>query len=310
MQNTLPAPVLALIARLLELSSAYRGPLLSLLTVLAVWITYRLTTRALRAYLTAKAHKPENAQNFLLFWRYTWLGLVVILALISFSGSLVGLGISAGFLGMMMGWSLQAPVTGIAAWLMIILKRPFRIGDRIIISEIIGDVVDINLTHIVLNQVGGTIGGEERSGRGVLIPNAILFQQIIHNYTFESRYILDEELVMITHESDFDEAERTLLAAAREVTRDIIRETGREPTVRAELTDWGIQLRLRYLTLATDRERISGAIVRIIIREVNASNRVEWCYPHTEVLHRPKERKAGMPPEVRDDQAGEFRDGG
>jgi len=41
--------------------------------------------------------------------------------------------------------------------------------------------MDVTLTHIILNQVGGTVGGEERSGRAVLIPNAIMFGQVITN---------------------------------------------------------------------------------------------------------------------------------
>ncbi len=123
---------------------------------------------------------------------------------------------------MVLGWSLQAPVTGLAAWLMIILKRPFKIGDRVIIAGIIGDVMDVTLTHIVLNQVGGTVGGEERSGRAVLIPNAIMFGQVIMNYTFQQDYILDEVPVRITFESDWEEAERILIEAAKKITGDII----------------------------------------------------------------------------------------
>ena len=144
----------------------HRGALLAVLTVAVLFVAYKLLTRLLRRYLDRRAHKVENAKHFLMLWRYSWLGAALIFLVVSFSGSLVGLGISAAFLGMILGWSLQAPVTGIAAWLMIILKRPFCIGDRIIISGIIGDVTDINLTHIALNQVGGTIGGEEKSGRG------------------------------------------------------------------------------------------------------------------------------------------------
>jgi small-conductance mechanosensitive channel len=197
---------------------------------------------------------------------------------------------------MVIGWSLQAPVTGIAAWLMIILKRPFKIGDRVIISGIIGDVVDITLTHVILNQVGGTVGGEERSGRGVLIPNATLFQQIIYNYTFETKYILDEVPVLITYGSDLDEAERILLAAAQEVAQDIIADCGQEPFTRAEFTDSGVRVRLRYQTLATERQRISSEIVEVIFREFNKNERVEFCYPHMELLYRPKEdRKTGKP---------------
>jgi len=274
---------------LLAEDSHYRGPLLAFFTALFLWICYKVITKVLRRYLFAKAHKPENIQNLLLLWRYMWLGFGLILVLISASASLAALGISAAFLGMVMGWSLQAPVTGLAAWLMIILKRPFKIGDRVIIAGIVGDVVDINLTHVVLNQVGGTVGGEEKSGRGVMIPNATLFQQVIYNYSFETKYLLDEVPVLITYESEFDEAERILIAAAHEVTRDIIQETGQEPFIRSELADSGIRMRLRYQTLATERQRISSDIVTRLIREFNKNDRVEFCYPHTEVLYRPKE---------------------
>ncbi len=268
--------------------SSYRVHIIGFLTIVILWVVYKLTTKQLRMHLLRKAHKQENVKNFLFIWRYVWLGLIGIFTILIFLRSITALGISAAFLGMMLGWSLQAPVTGIAAWLMIILKRPFKIGDRVIISGIIGDVMDITLTHVLLNQVGGTIGGEERSGRGVLIPNAILFQQIIYNYAFETKYILDDVPVLITFESDFDEAERILLVAAREVTRDIIKDTGKEPFIRAEFIDHGLRVILRYHTLATDRQRISSEIVRIIFREFNMNDRVEFCYPHTEVLYRPK----------------------
>ncbi len=278
----------ALDDRVLNVISDYRGPLLALLTLLVIWFVYRVATRALRNYMLRGAQKPENVQNFLLIWRYVWLAVALVFAILSFSGSLVTLGISAAFLGMILGWSLQAPVTGIAAWLMVILKRPFKIGDRVIIAGIIGDVVDITLTHVVMNQVGGTIGGEEKSGRGVLIPNATLFQQIIYNYSFETKYLLDEVPVLITYESDYDEAEKILLAAAADVTADIVKETGQQPFIRSELADSGIRMRLRYQTMATERQRISSEIVRILIREFNKTESVEFCYPHQEILHRPK----------------------
>ena len=269
-------------------TAPYRGLIMAAFTLVAIWLFYWLSKRALRAHLRRRAHKEENILNFMLFWRYLWLGVGVVFVVVSLSGSFATLGISAAFLGMILGWSLQAPVTGIAAWLMIILKRPFKIGDRIIIAGVIGDVTDINLTHIVLNQVGGTIGGEEKSGRGVLIPNATLFQQVIYNYTMETRFILDEVPVLITYESDFTRAGEILLAAARAVTADIIAETSVEPFLRSELGESGVRIRLRYQALAMERQRITSEIVAILIREFNKDPSVEFCYPHTEVIHRPK----------------------
>ncbi|MBN1351801.1 mechanosensitive ion channel family protein [candidate division KSB1 bacterium] len=268
---------------------SYKSIIISVSTVIFIWISYKLTTKGLRRYLVAKAHKTENIQNFLLIWRYVWLGVATIFIVISLSGSMATLGISAAFLGMILGWSLQAPVTGLAAWLMIILKRPFKIGDRVIISGIIGDVTDITLTHIILNQVGGTIGGEEKSGRGVLIPNATLFQQIIYNYNIETNFILDEVPVLLTYESDYSTAENILVRAATAVTKDIIEATGQKPFIRSEFTDYGVRIRLRYQTLAVDRQRISSDIVRIIFEDFRKNAAVEFCYPHTEILYRPKD---------------------
>lgn len=272
--------------------SALRTLAIVILTTIAVIVAYRLSRRVLRKYMTARAMKTDNIENFLLFWRYFWMAGAVILIAVSFSGSIANVGISAAFLGMVLGWSLQAPVTGIAAWLMIILKRPFKIGDRVIINGITGDVTDINLTHILLNQVGGTVGGEDKSGRGVLIPNATLFSQVIYNYTLETRHLLDEVTVQVTFESDIAEAERICLNAAREVTQDIIAETGIEPYTRMEFTDWGLRIRVRYQALAMERQRMTSEVTRYIHRQFVGNPKVEFRYPLQEVRHRPHQHLA------------------
>ncbi len=265
----------------------YRGLVLAGVVAVFLFVFYQVTKRILNRYMSARAQKPENVENFMLLYRYTFMAAGFIFVLISLSGHLTALGLSAAFVGMVLGWSLQAPVTGIAAWLMIILKRPFRIGDRVIIAGIIGDVIDINLTHIVLNQVGGTVGGEEKSGRGVLIPNATLFQQVIYNYTLETNFILDEVLVRLTFDSDFDLAEEILVAAAKEVTEEIIAETGFEPSIRCELFESGVLIRLRYQAKPSERQKISTEITRLILGQFKANyDRVQFCFPHSVVRYK------------------------
>ncbi len=273
-------------------NSPLRGPLLSITTIIILLVIKAILTRPVKAYVYKRAFKEENAANFMATWRYIWTAIIAIFGIISLGGSLKTLGISAGFLGMVLGWSLQAPVTGLAAWLMLILKRPFKIGQRVIIAGITGDVMDITLTHVILNQVGGTVTGEERSGRGILIPNAILFGQTITNYTFDVDYILDEVPVRITFQSDWEEAERILINAAKQVTADIIKETGEEPFIRAELFDAGVLMRLRYKTSPEERPKNVSAIVKIIFHEFAGSDKVEFCYPHSEVLYSWKEQPA------------------
>ena len=267
--------------------SPYRGVGLAVLTLLVLLIVRKHATKLMRQYAHPKVHKPENLERFLKTWNTVWKVIIAVFVIMALSGSLKLLGLSAAFLGMMLGWSLQAPVTGIAAWLMIVLKRPFRIGDRVIIAGIIGDVSDITLTHVIMNQVGGTIGGEEPSGRAVLIPNAILFGQVIMNYTLQESYMLDEVPVRLTFDSDYQLAEEVMLEAAREVTSDIIKQTGQEPFTRCEFFDAGVLVRLRYQTIPTRRQEVSSEITeRIMAAFKKHYPAVQYCYPHAVVRYR------------------------
>ena len=222
---------------------------------------------------------------------------VILFVVVSISGSLAALGLTVAFVGMVLGWSLQRPVTGVAAWLMVMIKRPFKIGDRIIIQGVRGDVLEISPTHVLLGEVGGTIGGEESSNRGILIPNAVLFDQMVINYAVsqETKYILDEVPVRISYDSDYKLTEETLITCAREVTGTIVEETGKEPEVRAEFFDSGVLMRLRYQSIAVERQKISTEIVAKIMEAFANSDRLGFAYPHTAVEYKAIDG-ASLPP--------------
>jgi small-conductance mechanosensitive channel len=187
------------------------------------------------------------------------------------------------FGGMILGWSLQAPVSGVAAWILISIKRPFRPGDRIQYPNLglTGDVQEVGPMYVVLDQVGGTVGSEEAVGRQVLVPSAMLFSQVVINYTAkqESPYMLDEVVVRITYDSDMKEAERILLRAATDVTGDIIAATGNEPYIRSDFWDYGLLLRLRYQTKVKDRARLTYEIIKRIMVAIHDTPSVDLAIP-------------------------------
>ena len=188
------------------------------------------------------------------------------------------------FGGMLLGWSLQAPVSGFAAWVLISLKRPFRPGDRVQFPTLglTGDVMDIGPMYTVLNQVGGSIASEEAVGRHILVPNAMLFTQVVINYTVtqEAAYMLDEVVVRITYDSDWCAAEKILLDVAREVTVREIATTGEAPYIRADLYDYGVYLRLRYQTRVKDRAETSYLINKRIFEEIQRAPSVDLAIPY------------------------------
>ncbi|NLF19130.1 MAG: mechanosensitive ion channel family protein [Lentisphaerae bacterium] len=278
--------------------SPYRGLILVIITLVILLNLKAYLTRAMRRTLAAKAFTQENTEAFLKMWNLLWKVATAILVIMAMSGSLRLLGLTAGFFGMMLGWSLQQPVTGIAAWLMIVLKKPFKIGDRVIIAGITGDVTGISLTHVILNQVGGSIAGEEKSGRGILIPNAILFQHVIINYTLEQETMLDEVPVRLTFDTDWDRAKALMIEAAREVTADIIAKTGQEPFIRAEFLDWGILARLRYHTIPARRQELSTYIVERLLKAFKDEYpRVRFATPTQSIRYRADVGAAPLAPE-------------
>jgi len=166
----------------------------------------------------------------------------------------------------------------------------------------VGDVIGVSPLYTILNQVGGSVGSEEPANRTILIPNAMLFSTLVINYTpknqeklielfqkkfraqkvpSESAYMLDEFVLRLTFDSDWDEAERILLNVAKEVTADIIKGTGQEPYIRADMSDWyGVYMRLRFMTLATERPRIMYELTKRIYREIQSSDKVDVAIPY------------------------------
>lgn len=276
---------------------AILGILSALVTIVVLVLLHRITKRLVVDGMSRQGRTEYQIKQFTTMWKYLFLLSGILFVVISMSGSLAAMGLTVAFVSMILGWSLQRPVTGVAAWLMVMIKKPFVIGDRIIIQGVRGDVLDISPTHILLGEVGGTIGGEESSNRGILIPNAVLFDQMVINYAVseEAKTILDEVPVRVSYDSDYELAQRTLVECAREVTADIIRDTGKEPFVRAEFFDSGVMMRLRYETIAVDRQKISSDIVGRIVRAFRESDHLGFAYPHSAVEYRVAE-EASLPP--------------
>ena len=262
-------------------------PIIIFVIILIIYLFVRIF---LKKSLISKAKTKKMKHNitiFLNFVTYLFIFISAIIILLYFTGGNLALGIGAGLLTAALGWALQRPITGIAAWIMVIASRPFSIGDRIIVGTTKGDVMNITLTHIFLKEFGGTTGGEETSGRIIMIPNSVLFEKDVINYTFQDDYILDEITVTVTYESDIDEAEKICLDVAKKLTKDL-EKIPSSPFVRSSFHPSGIDLKIRYYVSANKRQLYNSEITKQIFKEIGKEKSVEIAYPHTEVIFRKK----------------------
>ena len=250
---------------------------MGLVVIGAVLVYFRLTSQ-MRKLTETHAYKPENADRFFFTWRYVFMfsmgGLIIFL----FSDVFGIIGLSLAFMMTLMGWGIRNPITNLAAWLLIIFQKPYRIGDRVILGGTIGDVRDISIMYTQLDQVGGTIGGEEKSGRSVMIPNQHLFRWNVINYTRDEKYILDEVIIRLTYRSNIGRAEEIMCQQAAEVTAEICQETGESPYVRFEFIPSGVVAKLRYRVSAVRRQEFSTLMVERISKAFVCEDSIEFAY--------------------------------
>ncbi len=262
-----------------------------ILIILITFIVFNIVLRIIKSRLLHKIKNKKQRSNVLVFLdllKYFYAFVLIVIIIVYYYGNLGDLGFFAGLLTVALGWALQKPITGIVAWIVLVTRRPFLIGDRVIISGITGDVSNITLTHIFLDEVGGTIDGEESSGRTIMIPTSIIFEEHVINYTEKDDYILDEIPVSITYESNLINAENLIIKSFKKSMKPFWesypRRIIKEPHIRLKFQASGIDVILRYNTIATRRNHISTTIRREIWKTITEAKDVTFAYPHTQVI--------------------------
>ena len=267
--------------------------LIFILSFMLLSIILRIIERRLLEKAKTKKQKT-NVTVFTDMLKYVFGFFLILIIVAYYSGKLGDLGFVAGLLTVALGWALQKPISGVVAWIILVTKRPIHIGDRVIVMDIKGDITNITLTHIYLDEVGGTIDGEEKSGRTVMIPTSTIFEKEIINFTEKDDYILDEIIASITYESDLEKAEEVVNKSVEKIMEPLWenfpKRIDKEPHTRLNFQSSGIDISVRYYTIAMKRNEISTNIRREIWKQITKSKDIEFAYPHTEVLFRQKEK--------------------
>lgn len=144
--------------------------------------------------------------------------------------------VSFGLISLVLGFALQAPITSFIAWLYIVFRRPYQVGDRIQIEGYKGDVIEISYLDTIIEECNGDyLGNDRKSGRLVHFPNSLILKSQVINYSGPFvPFIWNETAIQISYTSDLKFVEACLVEAAM---RDFKKQypkrhtTGNEPDV-------------------------------------------------------------------------------
>jgi small-conductance mechanosensitive channel len=273
--------------------AAQRKLLTSILIIAALWLTHRV----LRAGVT------ERIQN--LDRRYQWQKAIgyIFATLGVLAVSLVwieGVQYAATYLGLVsagLAIALKDPITNIVAWVFILWRKPFEVGDRIEIGQFAGDVVDQRIFQFSMMEIGNWVDSDQSTGRILHIPNGMIFTSGVANYTHGPDYIWNEVPVLITFESDWEKAKELLqeIADAHDVTNNenvvkefeaatrkfLLKYNKLTPIVYTNVLNSGVLLTIRYLCKPRQRRGTTQSIWEAILRTFAKHPDIDLAYPTT-----------------------------
>lgn len=191
--------------------------------------------------------------------------------------------------------ALADVLKNMVGWVYILSRKPFQVGDRIEVEGYKGDVVDVRLFRFSLMEIDGWVDAEQSTGRLVHVPNGVVFNKQVANYTEGFGFIWHEVPVLITFESDWKLAEQLMLEILEHDAPDVegtagatIRATARRysirvgtltPTVYLTVRDSGVLLTARYLVEARTRRGREDRVWRSILEAFAEHDNVHLAYP-------------------------------
>jgi small-conductance mechanosensitive channel len=211
--------------------------------------------------------------------------LVAIIALAVVWRSLAGnVGVILGFAAAGIAFAMQEVIGAVAGWFNITSGRIYRIGDRIELGGVRGDVIDITLLRTKMLEIGSAeddkswVKGRQHTGRIVAVSNKSTFTSPVYNFSAIFEFIWEELTVPISYRSDWHQAEEIIKeeavrASASEGARAAITAMERrypiphaevEPRVFVRATDNWMELSARFVVPVREARTAKDEITRRI----------------------------------------------
>lgn len=199
--------------------------------------------------------------------------------------------VSLGVISLILGLALQTPITSFIGWVYILLREPYRVGDRIKIGTATGDVIDVNYLDTTLWEFGGDyLSTDQPSGRIIKFPNSNVLNTPVFNYTWPLfPYIWNEVKFHVAYNADLEFIAATMKEVAEqevgeammeqvEVFRQILAQTPvnqlevqERPVVMFRVSEnmW-LEAIVRYLVNPKEAGRVKSRMIQELLTRLNA----------------------------------------
>lgn len=230
--------------------------------------------------------------------RYVFAFLAVIAAGVTWRAFAGQAGVVLGLMAAGVAFAMQEVIGALAGWFNILSGRIFRVGDRIDMGGVRGDVIDITPLRTKILEMGAAstggadeggrsgdwVKGRQYTGRIVSVSNKKTFTEPVFNYSAVFDFIWEEITFPIPYDDDWRRAEEIVLEAVEathteEADAAMRQMQQRYPVPRAEIeprvfvraTDNWMEISGRFIVPVRTSRAVKDELTRDVMGALDAS---------------------------------------
>lgn len=229
------------------------------------------------------------------------MGIIVVSGFISEFSSLATF---AGFLTAGIAVALQTVILSLAAYFFLVGRYGVRIGDRLTVSGVTGDVIEIGLVRLYLMELAGTGIDLYPTGRVVVFSNSVMFQTApFFKQLPGTAYAWHEVAIMLAPGADAVNVEQKVLDTITSVYSEYQHSIDRQhalverildasvaapvPKAHLHFVDTGLELTVRFPVEIPRAAEIDDAVTRKLMEMIESEEGLKASVISSPILRAP-----------------------
>lgn len=164
------------------------------IVVILGWVAAKYVARFVENLLIKKKVDVTVAKFLVSIVKIIVIAFTLLIALGKFGITIAPFIAGISVIGFGASFAVQGPLSNYAAGATLIFTKPFKVGDIVEVTDVMGEVTDMTLARTEMKTLDGTI---------IFIPNKQVIGEIIHNY---SEYKKMDVTVGVSYSADVDKA--------------------------------------------------------------------------------------------------------
>jgi small-conductance mechanosensitive channel len=184
------------------------GKILRLGLILAVgWLTLRFLALRLHNLVLRREVADPGKADMIRSWTFgIGLTILVLYGLNRVHIPFTAFAFLGGTLAIGIGFGAQTILKNFISGVILSLERPFKVGDLVEVDTVMGNIIHIGMRASVIRHFDGT---------DTLVPNSILLENRVSNWTFTDNAMRDSIEVGVAYGSSAHDVKQTLLSVAK-----------------------------------------------------------------------------------------------